>query len=69
MFEIAPGLAESLADGDLVYATFLDTVDAYVKRRRMELPEDPTPARRSPTRLASPNRCDVSTSPRKASPR
>ncbi len=41
MLEIAPGLAESLADGDLVYATFLDTVDEYVKRRGMELPEDP----------------------------
>ena len=41
VIEIAPGLAESMADGDLVYTTFLDTVDAYVKRRRMELPEDP----------------------------
>ena len=41
VLEIAPGLAESLADGDLVYTTFLDTVDAYVKRRRLELPEDP----------------------------
>ena len=30
-----------MANGDLVYTTFLDTVDAYVKRRRMELPEDP----------------------------
>lgn len=41
VLEIAPGLAESLADGDLVYTTFLDTVDAYVKRRRMDLPEEP----------------------------
>ena len=41
VIEIAPGLAESMADGDLVYTTFLDTVDAYVNRRRMELPEDP----------------------------
>jgi putative flavoprotein involved in K+ transport len=41
VIEIAPGLAESMADADLVYTTFLDTVDAYVKRRRMELPEDP----------------------------
>jgi putative flavoprotein involved in K+ transport len=41
VLEIAPGLAESMADGDLVYTTFLDTVDAYVKRRRLELPEDP----------------------------
>ena len=30
-----------MTNGDLVYTTFLDTVDAYVKRRRMELPEDP----------------------------
>ena len=42
VIEIAPGLAESLVDGDLVYSTFLDTVDAYVKRRGLELPEDPT---------------------------
>jgi putative flavoprotein involved in K+ transport len=41
VLEIAPGLAESLHDGDLVYSTFLDTVDAYVKRRGIELPEDP----------------------------
>ena len=41
VIEIAPGLAESLHDGDLVYSTFLDTVDAYVKRRGLDLPEDP----------------------------
>ncbi|WKA27699.1 NAD(P)-binding domain-containing protein [Bradyrhizobium roseum] len=41
VLEIAPGLAESMADGDLVYTTFLDTVDAYVKRRGLELPEEP----------------------------
>jgi len=41
VIEIAPGLAESLVDGDLVHSTFLDTVDAYVKRRGLELPEDP----------------------------
>jgi putative flavoprotein involved in K+ transport len=41
VIEIVPGLAESMADGDLVYTTFLDTVDAYVKRRRMDLPEEP----------------------------
>ena len=69
VIEIAPGLAESLADGDLVYTTFLDTVDAYVKRRRMELPEDPD-ARATfadPPCVTAPLR--VSTSPRKASPR
>ena len=40
VIEIAPGLAESMVDGDLVYSTFLDTVDAYVKRRGLDLPED-----------------------------
>jgi putative flavoprotein involved in K+ transport len=41
VIEIAPGLADSMTNADLVYTTFLDTVDAYVKRRRMELPEEP----------------------------
>jgi putative flavoprotein involved in K+ transport len=41
VIEIAPGLAESMVDGDLVYSTFLDTVDAYVKRRGLDLPDDP----------------------------
>jgi putative flavoprotein involved in K+ transport len=41
VLEIAPGLAETLSDGDLVFNTFLNTVDEYVKRRGMEMPEDP----------------------------
>ncbi|MDE5457810.1 NAD(P)-binding domain-containing protein [Bradyrhizobium sp. CSA112] len=41
VIEIAPGLAESLVDGDLVYQTFLNTVDEYVKRRGLEQPQDP----------------------------
>ena len=41
VLDIAPDLADSMTNGDLVYTTFLDTVDAYVNRRRMELPEDP----------------------------
>ena len=43
VIEIAPGLGEEgMADGDLVYAHLPRcAVDAYVKRRRMELPEDP----------------------------
>jgi putative flavoprotein involved in K+ transport len=41
VLEIAPGLAESLSDGDLVFNTFLNTVDEYVKRRGMEMPADP----------------------------
>lgn len=39
--EIAPGLAESLAEGDLVYTTFLKIVDEYAKRRGLDLPDDP----------------------------
>ena len=41
VIEIASGLAESLADGDLAFVTFLDIVDEYVKRRGLELPEEP----------------------------
>lgn len=41
VLEIAPGLAESLADGDLAYTTFLTMVDEYVKRHSLDLPEDP----------------------------
>ena len=41
VIEIAPGLAESLAEGDLVYITFLRMVDEYVKRRGLDMPEDP----------------------------
>jgi putative flavoprotein involved in K+ transport len=38
---IAADLADSLANGDAVYAGFLDVVDARVKARGMDLPEDP----------------------------
>lgn len=41
VLEIAPGLADSLVDGDLVYRTFVDTVDTYIQRRGLELPEEP----------------------------
>jgi len=41
VLDIASGLAESMADGDLVYATFLGAVDEYVRRRKLDLPEDP----------------------------
>jgi putative flavoprotein involved in K+ transport len=37
----APDLAESLANGDATYTTFLDMVDAHVERRALDLPEDP----------------------------
>ena len=36
----APDLAESLANGDAIYATFLDMVDAHVERNGLNLPED-----------------------------
>ena len=45
------------------------TVDAYVNRRRMELPEDPDAAWSPPPRFTSPHRSRASTSPQKASPR
>ena len=41
VLDIAPGLAESLADGDAYYMTFLDMLDAHVERHRLDLPGDP----------------------------
>ncbi len=41
VIDIAPDLAESLANGDAIYAAFLETVDAHVKQHRLMLPEDP----------------------------
>jgi putative flavoprotein involved in K+ transport len=41
VLDVAPGLAESLADGDASYMTFLDMLDAHVKRRGLNLPGDP----------------------------
>ena len=41
VIDIAPDLAESLANGDAIYAAFLETVDARVKQHRLMLPEDP----------------------------
>ena len=40
VLEIAPDLADNLVDGDLVYRTFVDTVDNYIQRRGLELPEE-----------------------------
>ena len=40
MIEIAPGLAESMAAGDLVFTAFLDIVDGFVKLRGLNLPEE-----------------------------
>jgi putative flavoprotein involved in K+ transport len=36
----APDLAESLANGDATYASFLDLVDAHVERHALNMPED-----------------------------
>jgi len=41
VIEIAPGLAENLVAGDLVFTTFLDIVDGYIKLRGLDLPDEP----------------------------
>jgi putative flavoprotein involved in K+ transport len=41
VIDFAPDLAESLANGDATYTTFLDMVDAHVERCALDLPEDP----------------------------
>lgn len=41
VIEIAPGLAENLGDGDLVFTTFLDIVDGYIKLRGLDVPDEP----------------------------
>jgi putative flavoprotein involved in K+ transport len=41
LLDIAPGLAENLANGDAYYATFLDMLDAHVAGRGLKLPDDP----------------------------
>lgn len=41
VLEIAPGLADSLANGDIYYATFLGMLDAYVEQHGLQLPDDP----------------------------
>jgi putative flavoprotein involved in K+ transport len=61
VLDIAPDLAESLAKGDLYYATFLDMVDAHVAQRDLDCPTMQRPARGCPI-LASPRRLQRSTS-------
>jgi len=41
IMEIAPDLADSLATGDGIYATFLDIADAHVERHGLNMPQDP----------------------------
>ena len=38
--DLAPDLGKRLAYGDNYYAAFLDMIDVYVERHRLELPED-----------------------------
>jgi putative flavoprotein involved in K+ transport len=45
---IAPDLADNLARGDLRYAAFCDMVDDFVRRRGLDLPEDPAARARLP---------------------
>jgi putative flavoprotein involved in K+ transport len=41
VIEIATGLADDLANGDAGYATFLNMVDAHIKARGLDMPDDP----------------------------
>jgi putative flavoprotein involved in K+ transport len=41
VIEIAPDLAENLANGDTIYATFLNTVDTHVQLHGLDFPDDP----------------------------
>jgi putative flavoprotein involved in K+ transport len=41
VLDIAPGLAECLANGDAYYKTFLDMMDAHVAQHGLNLPGDP----------------------------
>jgi putative flavoprotein involved in K+ transport len=41
VLDFAPDLAESLANGDALYATFLDMVDAHAGHHGLNMPEDP----------------------------
>jgi putative flavoprotein involved in K+ transport len=40
VLDIAPGLAETLAQGDLYYSAFLDMMDEHVRKCGLDLPED-----------------------------
>ncbi len=61
--DIAPDLAQNLANGDAIYSTFLDMADAHVKRHGLNMADDPA-ARATlpdPPCLAEPlRRLDVS---------
>jgi len=58
VIDLAPDLAETMANGDAAYASFLDRVDAHVEQHALEAPEEPA-ARAvlpDPTWLAEPLR-------------
>jgi putative flavoprotein involved in K+ transport len=42
VLEIAPDLADSLANGDAIYTSFLDRADAHAERHALNMPQDPT---------------------------
>jgi putative flavoprotein involved in K+ transport len=48
VLEIAPDIAESLANGDVVYATFLNMVDAHVQLHGLDFPDEPAARARLP---------------------
>jgi putative flavoprotein involved in K+ transport len=41
IIDLAPDLAESLANGDAMYTSFLDRVDAHIERHALAMPQDP----------------------------
>jgi putative flavoprotein involved in K+ transport len=41
ILEIAPDLADSLANGDAIYTSFLDRADAHVEQHGPNMPQDP----------------------------
>jgi putative flavoprotein involved in K+ transport len=48
VLDIAPDLARNIADGDLYCATFLNMVDAHVRARALDLPEEPAAREKLP---------------------
>jgi putative flavoprotein involved in K+ transport len=41
IIELAPDLAQCLANGDEIYAAFLDRMDAHIKTHALDMPEEP----------------------------
>ena len=41
IIDLAPDLAESLVNGDAMYASFLDRVDAHIEHHALAMPQDP----------------------------